>query len=185
MPRTSKIGALSTRSAAPSREEAPRQHPKPKLIGALAVLLGALMFVASTSSAASSATQLNVTFVSALINDSYFVTIKCGAMAEAKSLGVKCTACHDFDKPGRTPRMNVAAHMWDGFVTKLSTDGGLFCDSCHHGSLQVLDRSDPHALARWMKQSFVDGLGASGCPQCHGEPFRGRFLADWTTPPRR
>ena len=103
----------------------------------------------------------------------------------AKSLGVKCTACHDFDKPGRTPRMNIASHMWDGFVTQVSIDGGLFCDSCHHGSLQVLDRHDPQALRDWMKQSFVEGLGASGCPQCHGEPFRGRFLADWSAPPSK
>jgi ribose transport system substrate-binding protein len=33
----------------------------------------------------------NITFVAALVNDSYFVTIKCGAQAEAKKLGVNLT----------------------------------------------------------------------------------------------
>ena len=31
---------------------------------------------------------LNITFVAALVNDSYFVTIKCGALAAGKQLGV-------------------------------------------------------------------------------------------------
>jgi hypothetical protein len=101
----------------------------------------------------------------------------------AKSLGVKCAACHDFDKPGRTPRMNVAANMWDHFARQLDVEGGVFCDSCHHGSLQVLDRTDPHALRAWMDESFVKTLGASGCSQCHGDPFRGRFVSDWTAGP--
>jgi ribose transport system substrate-binding protein len=64
---------------------------------ALAVLVGALAFAASTgasanaSRSASAATKYNVTFVSALINDSYFVTIKCGAQDEAKKLGINFT----------------------------------------------------------------------------------------------
>ena len=32
--------------------------------------------------------KLNITFVAALVNDSYFVTIKCGALAAGKQLGV-------------------------------------------------------------------------------------------------
>lgn len=47
---------------------------------------------ASTTAAAGSNTtakkKYNVSFVAALVNDSYFVTIKCGALAEAKKLGI-------------------------------------------------------------------------------------------------
>jgi hypothetical protein len=90
----------------------------------------------------------------------------------AKSLGVKCAACHDFDKPGRTARQDVADFMWGHFVRTLHhADGPLFCDSCHHGSLHVLDRHDKPALEKWMDQSFVQTLGAKSCAQCHGEPF--------------
>jgi ribose transport system substrate-binding protein len=91
MRRTSKIGALSLRSAVPRREGASAQRRTNRTIGALGVLVAAFALVASTSTAAESATPLNVTFVSALINDSYFVTIKCGAMAEAKTLGINLT----------------------------------------------------------------------------------------------
>lgn len=35
--------------------------------------------------------KYNITFVAALVNDSYFVTIKCGAQAEAKKLGINLT----------------------------------------------------------------------------------------------
>ena len=48
----------------------------------------------STSTAAGAGTattakkKYNVSFVAALVNDSYFVTIKCGALAEGKKLGV-------------------------------------------------------------------------------------------------
>jgi ribose transport system substrate-binding protein len=63
-------------------------HRKPTIFAALGVLIVMLAFGASTSTAAS---PLNVTFVSALVNDSYFVTIKCGAQAEAKTLGINLT----------------------------------------------------------------------------------------------
>ena len=47
----------------------------------------------TASTAASAGTgaakkKYNISFVAALINDSYFVTIKCGAQAEAKKLGI-------------------------------------------------------------------------------------------------
>jgi ribose transport system substrate-binding protein len=45
----------------------------------------------STSVAKAAASKYTITFVTALINDSYFVTIKCGAFAEAKKLGVDLT----------------------------------------------------------------------------------------------
>jgi hypothetical protein len=99
----------------------------------------------------------------------------------AKSLGIKCEGCHDFDHPRElTHRQKTAELMWSRFVMKLEVQGdaggAVFCDSCHHGSVQVLDRGDKHALARWMDESFVHGLGAKDCGQCHGTPFRPRFL---------
>jgi ribose transport system substrate-binding protein len=47
---------------------------------------------ASTAAGVGSSTTAkktyNISFVAALVNDSYFVTIKCGALAEAKKLGI-------------------------------------------------------------------------------------------------
>jgi ribose transport system substrate-binding protein len=44
--------------------------------------------VAQAAPAKAQASKLNITFVAALVNDSYFVTIKCGALAAGKQLGV-------------------------------------------------------------------------------------------------
>lgn len=60
-------------------------------VGAFAVVVAIAAYSGATATAsqsARSASKLNVTFVAALVNDSYFVTIKCGALAEAKTLGV-------------------------------------------------------------------------------------------------
>ena len=110
----------------------------------------------------------------------------------AKSLGVKCTACHVWNTDGpppKTPRMNVAEQMWNQFVRRLELADGspLFCDSCHQGSLQVLDRHDLNALATWMKESFVTKLARTdekehGCATCHGNPIRPRFIEGWKHP---
>lgn len=103
----------------------------------------------------------------------------------AKSLGVKCNACHNFnaDTPAaqRTPRMNVASHMWNDFVRTRTIDGDqpVFCDSCHHGSLTFLDRHDRPALEHWMDESFVKTLGAEKCETCHGTPPRWKFIDVW------
>jgi hypothetical protein len=106
----------------------------------------------------------------------------------AKSLGVKCTACHVFENPEKTPRMKVAAQMWEHFARTLAISTGepIFCDSCHHGSLAVLDRTDKTALATWMKDNFVTPLARvdgkdHGCATCHGEPLRPRFIDLWKT----
>jgi len=101
----------------------------------------------------------------------------------AKSLGVKCDACHDFNAGAATmtPRMHVAEQMWNQFVRNRTIEGDqpVFCDSCHHGSITVLDRSDRPALEKWMQTSFVETLGAGSCKTCHGEPARWRFLEGW------
>lgn len=109
----------------------------------------------------------------------------------AKSLGAKCSDCHNFASDGpqqRTARMNAGEQMWNHFVRGLTTVEGepLFCDSCHHGSFVVLDRTDPHAVEAWMKENFVGKLTRvdqkeHGCETCHGTPMRMRFIDSWKT----
>jgi hypothetical protein len=104
----------------------------------------------------------------------------------ARSLGVKCGDCHqegDFAAPTR--RKKIAAHMWDDFVAKLSLSDGapLFCDSCHQGRVQLLDRRDKKALSQWMDDAFVAKLvgkdaKATECETCHVDMDM-HFLAKW------
>ena len=101
----------------------------------------------------------------------------------AKSLGVKCTGCHDMNAgvTTMTPRMKAAEHMWNEFVRvrTFSTNEPVFCDSCHHGAMTFLDRHDRPTLEKWMNDNFVVGLGAGSCKTCHGEPPRWRFIDGW------
>jgi ribose transport system substrate-binding protein len=65
-----------------------------RILGVIAAVLMVAVSAATAASAsrsASDASKLNVTFISALVNDSYFVTIKCGAQAEAKALAINLT----------------------------------------------------------------------------------------------
>ena len=119
--------------------------------------------------------------------------------AFAKSLGVKCDFCHvkkqdksaqgspQFDFAVDTEKKKVAERMWDEWVAKLAmTDGSpLFCDSCHQGKSEFLDRSDEDQLHAWMKQNFAEKLvqkdgSPVGRSTCHGRPFNGSFLDDWS-----
>ena len=108
----------------------------------------------------------------------------------AKSLGVKCNDCHqegDFAAPTR--RKKIATHMWDEFAAKLAltasggADPPLFCDSCHQGRVQLLDRRDKKALSKWMDDNFVtkldrhDGKSVE-CETCHVDMDM-HFLAKW------
>jgi hypothetical protein len=112
----------------------------------------------------------------------------------AKSLGVKCEFCHDknnFKAP--TPHKRVAAKMWDEYVVKLSLDdggaagaatGALYCDSCHGGKSEFLDRHDKKALSAWMDANYVSKLKRAdkkdhGCETCHGDPFEPDILQSW------
>ncbi len=111
----------------------------------------------------------------------------------AKSLGIKCADCHkDGDFAAPTRRKKIAAKMWDEFVVKLafaSPDGApLFCDSCHQGRVEQLDRRDKKALAKWMDDNFVARLkqksgGAQECETCHVD-MEMQFLALWGGGPR-
>ncbi len=105
----------------------------------------------------------------------------------SKSLGVKCEFCHDKNNfKAWTPHKRVASKMWDEFVVKLALeDGGpLYCDSCHSGKSEFLERHDKKALSGWMDANYVSKLKRSdqndhGCETCHGDPFEPRFLAIW------
>jgi hypothetical protein len=107
----------------------------------------------------------------------------------AKSLGFKCADCHaegDFAAPTR--RKKIAAKMWDEFAAKTTLADGslLFCDSCHQGRTQLLDRRDKKSLGKWMDASFVDGLKrkdgkATECETCHVDQEM-HLLAKWAGP---
>lgn len=105
----------------------------------------------------------------------------------SKSLGMPCTGCHDADDfHAPTPKKKIASRMWDLYVRGLTTeDGGpVYCDSCHEGKDEFLDRSDKKALGAWMEANFVGKLRRAdkkehGCETCHGDPFEPKFLAAW------
>jgi Cytochrome c7 and related cytochrome c len=105
----------------------------------------------------------------------------------AKSLGVKCEACHDVNNfKAATPLKRVAAQMWQHFVVDLALESGepLYCDSCHGGKAEFLDRHDKKALSAWMDTAYVSKLKRAdkkdhSCETCHGDPFNPKFVKDW------
>jgi hypothetical protein len=106
------------------------------------------------------------------------------------SLGIKCVGCHDpdaFAKP--SPRKRVAAHMWNDLVRAVAMEDGkpVYCDSCHQGSLQALDRRDKKVLVQYMDDVFVGRLKRSDgkehdCGTCHGDPPEFKLLKGWREP---
>lgn len=105
-----------------------------------------------------------------------------------KALGTQCTGCHeanDFHAP--TKNKKIASKMWDLYVRGLVAEDGspVYCDSCHEGKMEFLDRHDKKALSAWMDENFVKKLKRvdkkeNGCETCHGEPFEPHILATWT-----
>src|SRR5947209_249786 len=102
--RPARCGSVAADQGAPFDVEGPVPfvHARPrrewmrknKLAGAISAVGVALVAAAAMGPAAEAApkspqaSKLNVVFVAALVNDSYFVTIKCGALAAGKQLGV-------------------------------------------------------------------------------------------------
>lgn len=105
----------------------------------------------------------------------------------AKSLGVKCEFCHDTNNfKAWTPKKRIASKMWQELVVGMSMDDGsaLYCDSCHGGKAEFLDRADKKALSGWMDTNYVKKLKRSdkkdhSCEQCHGDPFEPKVLDQW------
>jgi Cytochrome c7 and related cytochrome c len=99
-----------------------------------------------------------------------------------KALGVQCSFCHEKDFKAPTAKKKIATHMWNDFTRPLGMEGGvLYCDSCHAGRVQVLDRHDLRELGTWMQSNYVDKLKRSDrkehtCDTCHGDPFEGKIL---------
>jgi len=104
----------------------------------------------------------------------------------SKALGVKCSACHLENFKADTPHKRVARKMWDQWVVGLAMEDGslLYCDSCHQGREEFLDKSDKKALSTWMQDELVTKLKRTDkkdhdCGTCHGETFDGDFLTHW------
>lgn len=107
----------------------------------------------------------------------------------SKSLGVDCKFCHKSgDFKAVTNNKKVAERMWNEWVHGVSLKTGanespMFCDSCHQGKAEFLDKSDHDALATWMKTELVERMHKSdaemSCASCHGKPFDGHFLEKW------
>jgi hypothetical protein len=105
----------------------------------------------------------------------------------SKSLGIACIGCHDLDDFAKmSPRKRVAKRMWNDFVRNLAMEDGqpVYCDSCHQGSVQGLDRRDKKLLASYMDDVFVGKLKrADGkdhdCGTCHGDPPEFKLLKGW------
>lgn len=108
----------------------------------------------------------------------------------SKSLGVDCKFCHTGgNMRASTPHKSVATRMWNEWVhnTQLVTagaNGPIFCDSCHQGRAEFLDKSNHEALAGWMKTELVERMHKTSgdpmsCQSCHGKPFDGHFLEKW------
>lgn len=101
-----------------------------------------------------------------------------------KALGFKdCGGCHvggsdGFDFKTETHHKKIARGMWDHFVVPLRDAQGanVFCDSCHAGKVEVLNRSNHEDLMAFMKTQYVGQLRrADGqdhtCATCHGKPM--------------
>jgi hypothetical protein len=63
----------------------------------------------------------------------------------------------------------------------------LYCDPCHQGQGQFLDRSDKKAVGAWMSDNFTEKLKLASkpaapdveCETCHGDPFEPAILRRW------
>lgn len=95
-----------------------------------------------------------------------------------ESMGVQCNACHDLsDYSAETKMKDIARAGWDEISAKVTMADGspLYCDSCHYGKFDFLDRTSGHAgISQWMQSNFVEKLKAKDgsqmqCTTCHKE----------------
>jgi hypothetical protein len=97
----------------------------------------------------------------------------------ARAVGLECTGCHASDQDFRTDTRHkrIARRMWNELVVGRNVEGQpLFCDSCHRGSPQILDREHPDGVQAYMRAEYAKRVSGAGgalrCEDCHGEPFR-------------
>ena len=96
-----------------------------------------------------------------------------------KALGYKdCTGCHASlsDYKTVTHNMQIARGMWDHFVAygRDTSDGVMFCDSCHAGSAKILNRADRDGVKKFMESDYVGKIHRADkkpmeCTTCHSD----------------
>lgn len=100
-----------------------------------------------------------------------------------RSLGFTCTNCHataDYLLPTRAKAVTI--QMWNEFTRPYSlAKEALFCDSCHHGEGNFLDRRNKNTVSQYMTANFTDKLQRQDkkeveCETCHGDPFEPNIL---------
>lgn len=96
-----------------------------------------------------------------------------------KALGFEnCNGCHaegDFKK--KTRMTNIAKGMYNNFVAVLRDEKNaptVFCDSCHQGKADILNRKDLKAVSKFMDEQYVAHMARAdkkdhGCSTCHGD----------------
>jgi hypothetical protein len=94
-----------------------------------------------------------------------------------KALGYKdCTGCHASlsDYKTVTHNMQIARGMWDHFIAygRDTSDGVMFCDSCHAGNAKILNRPDREGVKKFMESDYVGKIHradkkAMECTTCH------------------
>jgi hypothetical protein len=99
--------------------------------------------------------------------------------AISKSTGMECKSCHvDGNFKADTPNKLIARHMWDEYVVgmKMADGGNVFCDSCHQGHDDILERKNKDSVSKYMDENYVKKLASKdgkemGCPTCHTGDF--------------
>ena len=110
-----------------------------------------------------------------------------------ETLGIPCLGCHAEDEfRADTRRKRIAKRMYNEMVRALTLRDGepVYCDSCHDGTMYMLDRQDTAKLVKHMSETLVgqfarvDGRDHD-CSTCHGEPPDYHMLTTWkgTTAP--
>lgn len=109
-----------------------------------------------------------------------------------KSLGMEnCQGCHvegDFKK--ETRNIKISREMWRHFVAPLRDEkgGAVFCDTCHSGAKQVLNRSDKKAMEAFMEDQYEHKLTRADkkdmeCSTCHSDTAELKIIEKlWNIP---
>jgi hypothetical protein len=110
-----------------------------------------------------------------------------------ETLGVPCVGCHaEDDFASDTRRKRVAKRMYNEIVRVLTLRDGepVYCDSCHDGTMHMLDRRETVKVSTHMSENLVGQMARvdgrpHDCTTCHGDPPDFKMLTTWklTTAP--